>query len=62
MKLKLSDLWLWEGEFDRGGFAFWGAMLFAVKFIHRIHLRVLNHVKNLSEQELVENPGARVTR
>ena len=30
--------------------------------IHRIHLRVLNHVKNLSEQELTNEPGKTVTR
>ena len=29
--------------------------------IHRIHLRVLNHVKNLSEQELTNEPGKTVT-
>ena len=32
MKPKLSDLWRWEGEVDRGPFLLWGAVLFAVKY------------------------------
>lgn len=31
MKLKLSDLWTWQGTIDRGRYAFWGVLLFAVK-------------------------------
>ncbi|MBI3875082.1 MAG: hypothetical protein HY300_03790, partial [Verrucomicrobia bacterium] len=32
MKLKLSDLWRWNGELDRGAFTLWGALIFAVKY------------------------------
>jgi len=32
MKIKLSDLWRWDGTIDRGPFLFWGVLLFAVKF------------------------------
>ncbi len=31
MKLKLSDLWSWQGTIDRGRYAFWGVLLFAFK-------------------------------
>lgn len=31
MKPKLSDLWSWQGTIDRGRYAFWGVLLFAVK-------------------------------
>ena len=31
MKLKLSDLWSWQGTIDRGRYAFWGVLLFALK-------------------------------
>ena len=31
MKLKLSDLWTWQGTIDRGGYAIWGVLLFAFK-------------------------------
>ena len=29
--MKLSELWEWEGTVDRGTYAFWGCLLFAVK-------------------------------
>ena len=32
MKIRLSDLWRWDGELDRGTYVFWGALLFAVKY------------------------------
>lgn len=32
MKIKLSDLWRWDGTIDRGPFFFWGVLLFVVKF------------------------------
>ena len=65
MKPKLSDLWRWAGPLDRGPYLIWGVLLAAIKFnlwpsdywrvwsdhiIHTIHLRVLNHVKQLSER------------
>ena len=31
MKLRLSDLWSWQGTITRGGYAFWGVLLFAFK-------------------------------
>ena len=31
MRLKLSDLWTWQGTIDRGRYAFWGVLLFALK-------------------------------
>lgn len=31
MKLKLSDLWSWEGTIARGPYAIWGVLLFACK-------------------------------
>ena len=31
MKLRLSDLWSWQGTIERGRYAFWGVLLFAVK-------------------------------
>src|SRR5574341_1314962 len=31
MKLKLSDLWSWQGTIDRGRYAIWGVLLFAFK-------------------------------
>lgn len=32
MKLNLTDLWTWEGAVDRGPYAFWGLLLFAIKY------------------------------
>ena len=32
MKPKLSDLWRWDGDLNRGTFLFWGLLLMAVKF------------------------------
>jgi hypothetical protein len=32
MRPKLSDLWRWDGELDRGTFFFWGVLLAALKF------------------------------
>jgi hypothetical protein len=32
VKLRLSDLWRWEGVLDRGAFAFWGLLLAALKY------------------------------
>jgi len=32
MKPKLSDLWRWDGEINRGAFFFWGVLLAAFKF------------------------------
>jgi len=31
MRLKVSDLWTWQGTIDRGPYAFWGVLLFAFK-------------------------------
>ena len=30
-KLRLSDLYRWDGAIDRGSYAFWGLLLFAIK-------------------------------
>lgn len=53
MKFKLSDLWRWEGMVGRGTYLVAGTYwkLWSDHIIHRIHLRVLSHVKNLSEQD-----------
>jgi uncharacterized membrane protein YhaH (DUF805 family) len=32
MKVKLSDLWRWDGTIGRGEYFLWGVLLFAVKF------------------------------
>ncbi|HUR39049.1 MAG TPA: SRPBCC family protein [Planctomycetota bacterium] len=32
MKLRLSDLWRWEGDLDRGAYAFWGLLLAGIKY------------------------------
>jgi len=32
MKLKLSDLWRWDGEMGRGAYLFWGLLLAVVKY------------------------------
>jgi hypothetical protein len=32
MKPKISDLWRWNGELDRGTYFFWGVLLAAIKF------------------------------
>jgi len=41
MKPKLSDLWRWDGEVDRGAYLFWGLLLTAIKFnLDRIVFRV----------------------
>lgn len=32
MKLKLSDLWRWDGTVDRGPYVFYGLSLFAIKY------------------------------
>ena len=31
MRIQVSDLWRWQGTIDRGEYAFWGALLFAIK-------------------------------
>lgn len=32
MKIRLSDLWRWDGELARGPYVFWGCLLFFIKF------------------------------
>lgn len=32
MKIKISDLWQIDGTIDRGGYLFWGVLLFAIKY------------------------------
>jgi hypothetical protein len=32
MKIRLSDLWRWDGECGRGPYVFWGCLLFFIKF------------------------------
>lgn len=32
MKLKLTDLWRWDGEVSRGAFLLWAVILFAIKY------------------------------
>jgi uncharacterized membrane protein YhaH (DUF805 family) len=32
MKLKISDLWRWDGTIDRAPYVIWGGLLFALKF------------------------------
>ena len=32
MKIKISDLWRWDGTIERGEYLFWGICLFAVKY------------------------------
>jgi hypothetical protein len=32
MKIRLSDLWRWDGECGRGLYVFWGCLLFFIKF------------------------------
>jgi uncharacterized membrane protein YhaH (DUF805 family) len=32
MKIKISDLWRWDGAIERGAYLFWGVCLLAVKF------------------------------
>lgn len=44
MKPRLSDLWRWRGTIDRGEYAFWGLLLFAVKYnLDRIISAVVFH-------------------
>ena len=52
MKPKLSDLWRWRGEITCGVFVLWAIILFLLEYkADTIHLRVLRHVKELSEAE-----------
>src|SRR5262245_36169899 len=32
MRLKLSDLWRWDGVLSRGAFLTWGVLLFGIKY------------------------------
>src|SRR5688500_12002262 len=32
MRLQLSDLWIWQGRISRGEYAFWGILLFGLKY------------------------------
>ena len=45
MKLKLSDLWRWDGEIAPAPFLLWAAVLFAVKYnLDRLVLKLIfNH-------------------
>ncbi|MBM3841149.1 MAG: hypothetical protein FJ398_24980, partial [Verrucomicrobia bacterium] len=41
MKLKLSDLWRWNGTINRAQYVLWGALLFAIKYsLDRFVLRI----------------------
>jgi uncharacterized membrane protein YhaH (DUF805 family) len=61
MKPKLSDLWSWSGEIDRGAYAFWGALLFAVKYnLDRVVLKVcFDRSWSLLEYFSPEGPGGK---
>ena len=44
MKLNISDLWRWDGEITRGGFAVWAMILFILKFnLDRILVGAIFH-------------------
>lgn len=67
MKLKLSDLWRWDGTIDRGPYLLWGALLFAVKYnLDRLVLRIgferdwsiLNYFQGASPFQSAETKAA----